>query len=183
MKGNMLKVIISLAITALGVTTVAFGLGKAVLPLPIGVRHLINTIIVPKDLYNPIVEDRFLFYLKGYEKAYDLKPKYLDVYELGFSVGDRGIDSKYRFKGCLRAVFYSGNKAIYECSISSQKSAWYMKEDMTRYKSISLLTFSVPIKGKYVNDLKVKLTVLEPDVQLEKYQDQIKLHIAVSGIP
>ncbi|NLD88045.1 MAG: hypothetical protein GX633_07280 [Clostridiales bacterium] len=179
----MIKVVILLTITAVGVTTAAFGLGKEVFPLPIGVRHLINTIIAPKDLYDPIVEDRFVFYLKGYEKVYDLKPKYLDVYELGFSAGDSGIDSRYRFKGCLRAVFYSGNKAIYECLISSQKSAWYIKEDMTRYRSISLLTFDVPIKGKYVNDLKVKLTVLEPDVQLEKYRDQIKLHIAVSGIP
>ena len=61
--------------------------------------------------------------------------------------------------------------------------AWYAKDDMNYYKEISLFKFDIPLQGKYTNDLSVKLTVLEPDQEIKKFNDSIKLYIRVSSTP
>jgi len=75
-----------------------------ILPLPIGVRHFINTMFAPKDLYQPIIVDKFLFHDQGFTKTYPIKQKYFDIYEVGILVDGSGIESTYKFRIFSRLV-------------------------------------------------------------------------------
>jgi len=153
------------------------------IPLPIGIRHIFHLMIAPKDLYNPIVTDNFLFYEKGFTKTYLLHYKYQDIYEVGFLAGKEGISSKYRFKGKIQVEFFWKDNLLFKKIVDSIDTALYVKGDMTKYKEISLTSFEIPLQGKYKDDISITLTVLEPDQELEKYGDSIKLYIAVSARP
>lgn len=153
------------------------------IPLPIWIRHIINMTIAPKDLYQPVTVDNFLFYEQGFTKSYSVNPKYLDIYDIGFIVEKNGIESSYKFKGRIKVEFYWKDKFLFDSMITSMDQAIYAQNDMTHYKQISLFDFNVPLQGKYKDDIYVKLTVLEPDKDLEKYHDLIKLYIAVSSSP
>ncbi len=156
---------------------------KGFIPLPIGIRHLIHLVIQPKDLYQPIIIDDFLFYEKGFTKTYFLEPKYLDIYEIGFLAEKADISSKYKYKGKIKAEFFWKGKLLFDRIVSSYNAAWSVNGDTEHFKEISLLKFEIPLQGKYKNDITIKLTVLEPDQELKKYADSIKLYIAVSAIP
>lgn len=178
-KKNMIFIIfLVLTISVLSLSVV-----RGLIPMPIWVRHIFHQIITPKDLYQPIVIDNFLFFKKNFSKTYLLQPKYLDIYEIGFFSDTSAIPSKYKFKGKIKAEFFWKGKFLFDELITSINNAWYANGDMTKYKEVSLMSFEIPLQGKYKNDISVKLTVLEPDQELENYQDSIKLHIVVSAAP
>lgn len=156
---------------------------KGFVPLPIGARHLINLIIQPKDLYQPIITDNFIFYEEGFTKTYFLEPKHLDIYEIGFLAEKADISSKYKFKGKLKAEFFWKDKLLFDKIVSSYNAAWSVNGDTEHFKEVSLLKFEIPLQGKYKNDVSIRLTVLEPDQELKKYADSTKLYIAVSAVP
>ncbi len=153
------------------------------IPIPIGIRHLVHLTIQPKDLYQPIIVDNFLFYEEGFTKTYFLKPKYLDIYELGFLSKKSNMHSKYKFKGKIKVEFFWKDRLVSDRIITSIDSARYDEKDMEHYKEVSLLRFEIPLRGKYKNDISIKLTVVEPDQELKKYGDSIDLYIAVSAVP
>lgn len=156
---------------------------KGFFPLPIGVRHLIHLIVTPKNLYQPIISDRFLFSERDFTKTYYLEPKYLDIYEIGFFTDQNGIESTYKFKGKLKVEFYWKDRFLFDSVITSMDSAGYKQNDMTRYKQISLYSFNIPLQNKYTKEISVKLTVLEPDQELKRFSDSIKIYIAVNATP
>ena len=66
MKKTMIIIcLISIVIVLLVVRSV-----KGFIPFPIGVRHIINSMTNPQDLYKPIVVDRFLFSERNFSKTY-----------------------------------------------------------------------------------------------------------------
>jgi hypothetical protein len=152
-------------------------------PLPIGIRHFTNMLFAPKDLYQPIVTDRFLFYERGFTKTYVLKPKHLDIYEIGLFVDAGGIESTYKFNGKIKVEFYWKDKLLYDNILTSIASALYKQNDMTKFRQIALGTFNIPLQEKYANDISLKVSVLEPDATLIKYKDSLNLYIAVSSVP
>ena len=156
---------------------------KGFFPLPVGIRHFVDSMIGHKDLYKPIVMDRFLFSEKNFSKTYSLNPTYLDIYEIGFSIDNSGIESTYKFKGKLKVEFFWKDKFLFDGVITSWDSAVYAKGDMTRYKQISLYKFDIPLQKKYIKDINIRLTVLEPDGELKMFSDLINLYIAVSASP
>ena len=156
---------------------------KGFLPLPIGIRHIANLTIQPKDLYAPIITDEFLFYEKGYTKTYPLIAKHLDIYELGFLSGENIISSKYRFDGKLQADFFWKDQLLFSKIITSINSGVYAEKDMAHYKEVALLKFEIPLEGKYAKNISVRITVLEPALELKEYKDSVKLYVAVSSTP
>ena len=154
-----------------------------ILPLPIGVRHFINTMFAPKDLYQPIIVDKFLFQDRGFTKTYAIKPKHLDIYEMGILVDKGGIESTYKFNGKIKVEFFWKDKFLFENAVATNDSALYEHNDMSRYRQISLFKFNIPLQNKYTDDISLKLTVLESDQKLDKYRDLINLYIAVSSVP
>lgn len=147
------------------------------------VNHIVHLMAPPEDLYQPIIVDKFLFYEKGFTKTYSLKPKYFDNYDIGFSIGQEGIESKYKFKGKLKVEFFWKDKFLYDDLITSWDSAAYAQNDMSHFNQIALCKFGIPIDGIHTKDTSVKITVLEPDKDLERFGDLIELYIAVSPSP
>jgi hypothetical protein len=154
-----------------------------IMSIPIGIRHLVNLSLSPKDLYQPIALDTFEFYSVGYTKKYKLDPKYSDIYELGIVACDTGIPASFRFKGKLKVIFEADGKYLFERIITNQQRAIYLKSDMNKYRMVTLTDFEIPLLGKYRKDIYMTLVVIEPDLGIEKYRDCIKLYIAVSASP
>ncbi len=172
-------IIILLAVISLFLLKIKSGF----IPIPIWLRHSINLIVAPKNLYKPIVFDKFHFWEKGFTNTYLLKPKYLDSYDISIFSERGDLPVNFKFKGSIRVDFFEKGNLISQGVLNSIVNALYANNDMKHYKKISLGEFKVPLKGKYVKDISVKLTVLEPDEKLKKYEDSIKLYIAVSSVP
>lgn len=134
-------------------------------------------------MYEPIIIDNFLFYEKGFSRTYLLRPKYLNIYEIGFRSDKKDIPSSYKFKGKLKVGFFYKDKFLFEKMVTSYNAAWSDSSDSEHFKEISLLAFEMPLQGKYKSDISIKITVLEPDKQLESFKSSIKLYVSVSAIP
>lgn len=156
---------------------------KTSISFPIGIRHLYHLFFTPKDLYDPIVIDNFLFNKKGFQKKYILNPKYLDMYDISISFLNKNFLSKYKFTGKLLVEFLYKGEVVSKKIVDRVISAIYAEKDISKYKKISLLTFEIPILGKYKENISIRITVLEVDQKLEKFRDSIMLNIAVSATP
>jgi hypothetical protein len=148
-----------------------------------GLRHFYHALFVPKNLYVPIVTDNFKFNKKGFCKIYKLQPKYFDYYDLNITFLNRHISSKFKFTGKLLIEFMYKDKVVSTKMVDRISSADYDGNDMTKYKKITFLTFEIPIIKKYKEDIHLRITVIESDQELAKYNNEIKLNIAVSTIP
>lgn len=151
--------------------------------LPIGIRHLIHLALPPKDLYEPVLIDKFSFDKEGFSKEYLIKPKYIDIYEIGFFDESCSIPSTYRFDGKMQLQIIQNEKIIYGKDIIAMESASYSKEDMNFYKKVVLTTFQFPVKKFKKKDMILKITVLKKDDKMDPFIDKIKLYIAVSSRP
>jgi hypothetical protein len=138
-------------------------------------------IFTPSGLYEPIIYDDFNFHEDGFIKKYNFKPKYNNDYVIGFII-DKGITSKYKFKGELEVTFFKGDKFLFKKVINKYITGVYMGSQMTMYKKLYLFIFEFPILKKYSKDIKVKIKVIKGDKQLVPLKDSIKLYIAVSGM-
>jgi hypothetical protein len=156
---------------------------RGFLPLPMGLRHILNPMLAGKDLYQPVISDTFHFYQQGFTKTFEFKPKYMDFYEIGFSVGDKGIDSNYKFVGKVKTEFFSKNRLIHEETMTSIQEGLYEGKDMKHYRQVSLLKFKVPIQDMYIEDLRIKLSVIEADEYLHRFGDKLRFYVAVSAAP
>lgn len=172
---NLKKVIILIVI--LGVSVGVYH------NLPIGIRHILNTMISSDDLYEPITLDEYKFYKKGYSKEFEINPSYIDYYEIGMIRKNEIIPSTYKFGGKLRAEFFYKDKLIYQEITENIKAAYYAGKSLDYFKQISLMNFEIPLGGEYKNDIRVKLTMLEPDIASEKYKDDLRVYIRVSATP
>ncbi len=164
---------------------IILGIAKGTIVLPKNVRNLFylwHDINPPKDLYVPIIVDDFRFYEKDFSKTYNLKPKYNDTYVFGISTNEKELDSKYRFNGKIKLEFFSGNEPVFEQIVIKMDVAWYLNNDINWYKKIALSYFEIPLHGKYRKDISVRVTVLEPDLEL-KDKKSLKLYMAVSATP
>lgn len=150
---------------------------------PTGIPHIIHLAIPPSDLYDYIILDKFIFWQKGFTKTYALEPKYYDFYDLGFVCDKEYLSSQYEFSGEIKFEFFAGGKLLSEEIVTSYDTARYVKGDWGLFKEVSLLNFEIPLEGRYKNDIYLKLTVLEPDENLEQFKDSIKLFVGVGSTP
>lgn len=160
-----------------------FATVKESISFPVGIRHLYHILAAPKDLYKPIIFDRFLFDEQGFHKTYKLNPKYFDLYDLSIVFPNKDISSKYKFSGKLFVEFLYENKVVSKKIVDRINTGWFADGDISKYKRVSLLNFEIPIVGKYKKNIEVRITVLEADKNLKMYMDSIMLHIAVSATP
>jgi hypothetical protein len=167
----------------------SFVILKGVSLLPTRFMHFLHLIVTPRDIYNPIVYDEFIFYSKGYTKIYPLETKYNDYYEIGIVFKNEDMPSgyatksKYTFNGKIKIDFFYKDLHVSSKIISSYFSVTYKKNDMNYLEKISLSIFEVPLMGKYKKDISVRVSVLEPDNELKNYADSAKLYIGISGTP
>ena len=153
------------------------------IPVPMWIRSVTHLIIEPKDLFKPIITDNFPFYEKGFAKTYYLKPKYLDYYEMGFLNEKEGKFLNYSFKSKIKVQFFWKDKLLFEKITTPGIRGGYMEKEGKYFQEVSFLKFGIPLQGKYKENISVKLTVLEPDEDLRKYGDFIKLFVRVNTHP
>jgi hypothetical protein len=151
--------------------------------VPVGVSHLFHLINPPSDLYEPIVVDTFPFWEKGISKSYILEPKYIDIYEVGILAENELLPVKEKFAGKIKIEFFQNGHLVSEHIIVSFTGGVYAGNDLTQYKKALFINFKMPLKGRYKNNIIAKITALEPDLNLQKYGDSLKLYIAVSSSP
>ncbi len=150
---------------------------------PIGIRHIYHLLVAPDDLYDPIITDKFLFDKMGFQKTYTLHPKYFDLYDLSIVFLDGDISSKYKFSGKLSVEFLHKGNIVSQKIVDRIVTAGYAGKDMSKYNRIALLTYGIPIVGKFKDDISLRVTVLEVDQELKKYKNSIVLQVAVSPTP
>jgi len=148
--------------------------------IPIGLKHFINLLRQPADLYEPILVEDFSFKGKNYTKIYKLKPKYSDIYELGLVDEKEKIPTSFKFNGIIEVRLYYKNKLIFNRIISKTASHTYSKENLGYFKKVIFTTFSMPIKGADKNNISLKITVIKPDDSICQF---VKLYVAVSDLP
>lgn len=158
-------------------------LGGKVAAFPAGIRHLYYLLITPDDLYDPIVSNDFYFDIKGFSKTFELHPKYSSLHDLSISFLDGGITSKYKFSGKLLVEFLHNGNVVSQKTADKIIAAGYKGKDISKYNRITLMTFEIPIIGKFKDGISLRITVIEVDQILKKYKDSIRLQIAVSPTP
>ena len=161
------------------ITTLIIGI---IFNLPIGFWHLIHLAKPPKNLYEPVLIDKFPFNKEGFSKEYVINLKHIAIYELGFFDEISSIPSSFRFNGKIRLQIIQNKISIYEKDITAMESAVYSKDDMNCYKKVILTTFGIPPK-KFNKDLILKITVLNKDDKIDSFVDKIKFYVAVSSTP
>lgn len=144
---------------------------------------------MPDDLHTPIVTDIFEFNEKGYSKEYKLKPKYRDIYAVsvisknGISPSEIRGDNNYDLEGKFKIELFRNSKKLSEKIIDGFENATFTGNDTKTYKSIGLYSFPIPFESFSTNNMKIKISVIEPDSRLGKYKESIELQIGVSAIP
>ena len=145
------------------------------IPLSVGNQHILHLVIPPNDLYKPIVEESFPFYIKDTTKTFDMLPRYLDFYDVGFLLEKEKLPSDFKFQGQIKFEIFRENEMLLQ-KIVVDPDSWSTNK-------VSLMHFEIPVNKKYKDNLRMKVTVLTPDVQLEKFADSLKLFISVSNVP
>ena len=151
--------------------------------LPVGFWHMMHLFLPPKDLYENIVEDKFLFWEDDFSKTYNIIPVHSDFYDLGFICKKDYLPSTYKFSGKIKVEFFYKKDLLFEKTVTSWKTAGYVKGNSNYFSKVALLHFKIPLKNKYKKDIRAKLTVIEADEFLKQFQDSVKLFIGVSPTP
>ena len=150
--------------------------------MPMGIRHYIHFFFPSKDLNIPLLLDElFLPTKEGFSKEYLLNLKYLDFYELGFQSSKGNIPSSYSFGGSIKVQFFNKGKLISEHFVSTIQRMTAHGRDINHIDEFTLL--DVRLDERYKGDLKIRLTVLKPDLQLSQYSDSLNLYLKVSAYP
>lgn len=143
---------------------------------PMDLRHLVNVIFHSRNLCEPIIVDKFKFEQKGFSKTYDVRPKYLDYYEVSIFSPNGKIPIQYTFKGRIEIIVYYKNQKIYTEIASSGIASYNMKNSLEKIEQIAFARF--PLSHK--KDIRIKVTVLEP-IQNLNMQDSLYISLSVTG--
>lgn len=134
-------------------------------------------------MHDPILITDFHFEEMGYSRTFKIHPKHCEIYDIGaFSASDT-IPTKPVFNGeVLIEIFYK-NEVIIKTTVNSIRYGVYVEGTSNKYKFISFDTFFIPLDGKYTSDISLRITVLKSDHVLTNLSGDLKLFVAVSGLP
>lgn len=125
---------------------------------------------------------QFRFTQEGFSKEYSLDIKYYDLYRLGIISTKRNIPAKYEFMELLKLEFFHNNDLIFEHNLASVSRIYYSGKDLDHIERLDLLDFEFPINKKYKKNIKMRLTVLKPDLELLPYIDSLQIYVAPLGM-
>lgn len=153
------------------------------LPLPMVARQIIHGFFPEKDFNQPILVDNdFVLTEEGFSKEYKLNFKYYDSYWIGVLGKESNIPSEYKFRGVIKVEFFQNNNLISEHVISSALRAYSAGKDIDHIRRFEIYQFQYPINNKFKDDIKLKLTVLKPDLELLPYIDSLQLYVQARGL-
>jgi hypothetical protein len=177
--GHFVKVIGIILIFSLTMS-IYYAIIRGFVPIPLIFRRIYHFIVLPKDLFNPIIEESFNFCKEGYSQTFSIRPKYFDTYCIGYTSFTQPIPNSYSFDGEVQADFFWENVLI--LSKKSEPSYRVLdNNDINKYVKLCFIDFNVPIYNKYIENITVRLTVLKASVNLLPYQDKVKMAIWVNS--
>ena len=170
------KYIMVLAIIFIAV--LAIRIWKGFLPIPLWIRHIFNTSAYHEKLYNPILVEDFNFAEEGYSELFVIAPEYLDFYGIGI-LSEKKLPQDFLYHGILKAEFFHKGKKLFEKEVVHTENAWTADVNMDdgTFGRIIYCRFEIPLGGKYLKDISVKMTVIKADEYLRN--KGCKLFIAV----
>lgn len=119
-------------------------------------------IFQPEDYYEPLISDEFVFYQKGYSKTYLLPYKYPGVHAIKLVRGNNDLSKTNGLTGKLKAEFFYKEQLLFE-EVSTGI------DPCLTNRVIYLLEFFMPLNNRYKKDISVRITVLEPYMELEQF--------------
>ena len=131
----------------------------------------INFVFVPDDYYEPLISEEFIFHKKGYSKVYLLPYKYPKMCAVKLIRAENDLSKINGLTGKLKAEFFYKDQLLFE-KVSTDS------DPCLTNRSIELIEFAMPLNNKYRKNISVKLTVLEPYIELEKLE---KLFVEIGG--
>lgn len=155
---------------------------RNVLPVPLWLKHFLNSLLAPSDIYSPIVEDSFRFTERGFSKSYTLRTRYADFHEVGLVDPTESIPVSYKFAGILEFTLSCQGRTVRTETVTSMGTAWSATNDPDRYKRIALFEFPIPLE-RHCPAPVLTVTVIEPDDGLRALKTPPQLYVAVSATP
>ncbi len=156
----------------------SFKVIKDFFPIPLKVRQIYYTVFTPIKLSKSpcVLYDDFSFHEKGYSKTYILPPiKYLGFYVVAIKFKDRlNIINPFTVEGALELEFFRKGKLIFRQYIDEVGHAGDTTGRGDRVYKL-MPTFKIPMLGKYLNDIEVKITVIKPYKVLNKKEIKAKV--------
>jgi hypothetical protein len=186
--GNVLKTSTSIySISSMLLFFILFAIGahwisQGYLPVPLLFRHLYHLAIETEDFHNFIVKEDFKFYEEGYTKGFPLKPEYLATYCLEFILDDSKITSRHEtFKGELKVDLFCKNKLLFTKTVGETRGYGDPSEKYKFYK-VYLADIDIPFDRESLDNLVLRVTVINPDAYLEQFTNSIKLCVGVKSL-
>lgn len=146
-------------------------------------NHLLHLAFPPEDLYAPTVSNSVALHEQDFTAEYTFRPKYKDTYSVALVSTTGSIPASYDLSGQILIEFFQNGELIDSKAITTFSWGVYAGKDMERYRARGLCSFNIPLQGRSLEEITVKLSVVSPDKEFEKYKDTLHLEIGVSGIP
>lgn len=146
------------------------------------ISNLSHRVFQPADLFQPIIFKKFDFSKNNTASTFVFNPKYYDTYSLSLVVKDSGYDGSMDFNGVLKIEGYENDQKIFDKYARGTLVKVLGLQDGD-YRQSDILTFNVPFKSFKRKDLKLRVSVEEPSIQLKDVSEKLYLKVAVSSIP
>ena len=131
-------------------------------------------------LFVPSVEDffnnkpitgEFDFTKLGYSKEFRLRTVLWSSFDLIMESSEPYFPKDYDFQGKVLMEIYSKNRLIQKQELDSIKLRYYAGKSMDYFKALTFKPFNIPLKYRFNQELNIKLTVLQPDIQLSEFKN------------
>jgi len=160
-----------------------------VIILPKGVRHflyLYHHIIRPEGFFDPIILGKFNFGEKGFSQDYKINPRYSNVYVIGLRVNDNIFSPKHRrFLGKFKLELYENDTLLDSKEITEiigVRGSMNGTPGLDFYPAGVIYKLEIPVDGKYKNNVRLRLTVIESDSNYKKYQDSTTIFLQADSL-
>lgn len=149
---------------------------------------LIYYVFPPNDIHKPIVLEPFPLWEEGFSRVYNFSPRYLNRYQIGYFLEGQNLAAQDQFSGKLRIDLLLNGETILSREVNSTKGGLYagINGSNMAYKSFYLLAFSIPekmMKRELRDDIAIKVTVLDADRKLEKFDGALKGFVSIKTLP
>lgn len=133
----------------------------------------IHFIFQPDDYDEPLIFDEFIFHEKGYSKTYSLSYKYPQIHSIDLARGENDLSQINELTGILKAEFFYKDRLLFEKVTTDF-------DDCLRNRTVKLIKFAMPLNNKYKKNISLRLTILGPYVELEKF-DNLFIEVGTIG--
>jgi hypothetical protein len=138
-------------------------------------RALVNLLLRDWLPWNGVIfEEHFPIWESGAEIQIELQPEYTSEYFLTMTFQEEHRDKDFTYSGRLRLEIF--HRGILKKTIEIGQGAVF-SNGWSTHQTVWLASFYLPLEDRYWENLSLRLTVLEPDKNLEKYSESMIVRV------